>query len=113
MPVYESKCGKCGRIHEYVRTIAEYDQTPECCGEKTIKVILSSPMAVMDIPAYQSPVTGKWIDSRKQRNEDLKRNGCRPWEGIEQEKKEAARHREYDAQKMDKQVEKWIEKDFC
>ena len=46
-----------------------------------------------DLPGYESPVTGLWIEGRKQRREDLKRNRCRPYEGREQEVKEAARHR--------------------
>lgn len=113
MPVYEAKCNQCGALREYIRPVAQYDDTPMCCGEKTEKVILSSPMAVMDIQPYQSPVTGKWIDSRKQRNEDMKRNSCRPWEGIEQEKKEARRARQYEDQALAKQVDKWIKEDFC
>lgn len=45
-----------------------------------------------DLPGYESPVTGKWIEGRRARREDLKRNRCRPYEGREQEVKEAARH---------------------
>lgn len=32
-----------------------------------------------EITPYQSPVDGTWIDSRAQRTEDLKRNGCQEW----------------------------------
>lgn len=44
-----------------------------------------------DIPGYESPVTGKWIEGRKARREDLLRTGSRPWEGMAEEKKEAAK----------------------
>lgn len=44
-----------------------------------------------DLPGYQSPVTGLWVEGRKARREDLKRTGCRPYEGREQESKEAAK----------------------
>ena len=44
-----------------------------------------------DIPDYDSPVTGKLVSGRKQRREDLKRTGSRPYEGREQEVKQAQR----------------------
>lgn len=44
-----------------------------------------------EIEAYQSPVDGRVIDSRAKRRNDLARSGCRPWEGMAAEKKEAAR----------------------
>ena len=44
-----------------------------------------------DLPGYESPIDGKWIEGRKARRNDLARSGCRPWEGLEQEKKEAAK----------------------
>lgn len=45
--------------------------------------------AVYVMPAYQSPVTGKWIDTPSQRRDDLARNNARPWEGMEVERKVA------------------------
>lgn len=59
------------------------------------------PLVFGDLPAYQSPVTGKLVDGRVARREDLKRTGSRPWEGLDQEKKEAARHVAYAEQRQD------------
>ncbi len=42
-----------------------------------------------DLPGYESPATGLWVEGRAQRREDLKRSGCRPWEGMAAEKAEA------------------------
>ena len=50
-----------------------------------------TPLIFGDLPPYQSPVTGLWVDGRVARREDLKRTGSRPYEGLQQEKKEAAR----------------------
>lgn len=36
-----------------------------------------APMVVSDIPAYQSPIDGKWITSRSARRYDLESNNCR------------------------------------
>lgn len=37
---------------------------------------------VSDLPAYLSPVTGKPVDGRHARREDLKRSGCVPFEPM-------------------------------
>lgn len=41
---------------------------------------LSVPSVISDIPEYQSPIDGKWITSRSQRREDLKKNNCVEYE---------------------------------
>lgn len=58
-----------------------------------------------DLPDYVSPVTGKLISGRKQRAEDLKRAGARPYEGREQEAKEAARQRAYEEARFTRKIE--------
>lgn len=59
-----------------------------------------------DLPGYKSEVTGQWVEGRVQRREDLKRSGCRPWEGLEQEKKEATRAQQYADQRLDRSLER-------
>lgn len=41
-----------------------------------------APMVVSDTPEYISPATGKLIDGKKARREDLKASGCVPYEPI-------------------------------
>lgn len=50
-----------------------------------------APFIHADLPGYQSPVTGKWIEGRRARRDDLARSHSRPWEGRDQEAKEAAK----------------------
>lgn len=78
-------------------------QTSDGLVEVTNDYIQDSvaPLIFGDLPSYQSPVTGQWVDGRKQRREDLKRTGSRPWEGLEQEKKEFERHEAYAEQRLD------------
>ncbi len=64
-----------------------------------------APTVIPDTPGYVSPVTGLWVEGRKQRREDLKRSGSRPWEGKEQEVKEAQRQKAYAEQKFDRGLE--------
>jgi len=61
--------------------------------------------AVYVMPAYQSPISGKWIDTPSQRRDDLRRNGCRPWEGMAQEKQEAKRRTAYLEQSNEKALD--------
>ena len=58
------------------------------------------PMVFGDLPEYQSPVTGMMVAGRRARREDLKRTRSRPWEGLQQEKKEAARQQEYKQERI-------------
>lgn len=62
-----------------------------------------------DIEPYQSPVTGEVITSRREHREDLKRAGCRVYEGREQEEKEAARYREDQNRKDEKALSEAVE----
>lgn len=64
---------------------------------------------MVDIPAYVSPVTGKWVNSRRERKEDLAATNSRPWEGMEQEQKEAARRAAYKEAEDDKKLTKAVE----
>lgn len=57
--------------------------------------------AVYVMAGYQSEATGRWIETPSQRRDDLKRSGCRPWEGMAAEKQEAARQKQYAEQKAD------------
>lgn len=103
--IYDAQCMNCGVACEYIRPAALYLDTPYCCGQKMQKVILSAPYSVVDIPAYQSPVTGRWVNSRAQRTEDLKRSGSRPWEGMEQESKVAQTRAKDEEKKADAKIE--------
>jgi hypothetical protein len=110
MPIYESVCMKCGGYHEYIATISNCLDTPICCDTKTEKRIFSSPMGMVDIPAYESPATGKWITSRSERREDLKRSGCREWEGADVERKESAKIKAANEAKQDAALEHTVRK---
>lgn len=44
-----------------------------------------------DLPGYESPIDGQWVEGRRARRNDLARSNSRPWEGMEQEKKHSVR----------------------
>lgn len=68
------------------------------------------PFVMGDLPSYQSPIDNRWIDGRAARREDMARNNCRPWEGMAQERKEAARRAEYQSQQVDRQLSAVVER---
>jgi len=108
MPVFEAVCLKCGKYHEYIRPVSQYLDTPECCGAKTDKRLLSAPMMRADIQpwdAYQSPATGKMITSYAQRRADMKAAGCRDWEGMANEKQHAQRQKQYAEAEQDAKLD--------
>jgi hypothetical protein len=109
--IYESVCLTCGKYHTYVRKAVDYLDTPECCGKKTDKRLLTAPMARMDIQpwdAYESPATGKTITSYAQRREDMKVSGTRDYEGRESEERQAARIKKYDEEKSEQALDKTV-----
>ncbi len=105
MPIYESRCLSCGRDYEYIKPASQYLDSPFCCGERTQKVILTPPMGYVENIYYTSPIDGKPITTKQQRINDLKANNCRPWEGLEQEKKVAQERKRDEEKKEDKKLE--------
>lgn len=65
-----------------------------------------------DTPDYVSPVSGLVVSGRKQRREDLRRTGSRPWEGMEQERKEAERRLRYADERSDRRLEDGLRRQY-
>lgn len=99
MPVYEYQCPE-GHVTNELRAIVDRDRAPECyCGHMTRKVILHAPRVFGDYEGYESPVTGRWVEGRRARIEDLRQSGCRPYENGERqefERRMVAREKELD-----------------
>lgn len=104
MPVYAYFCPSCGHREDSFRTVAQRRNGPICC-RKRMTIEISPAFVQADCPGYVSPVTGKWIDGKAARRDDLRRTGSRPWEGMEAEKAEAARQRKHNEQKADKKLD--------
>lgn len=66
----------------------------------------TAPAVWGDLPAYESPIDGRVVEGRAQRREDLKRSGCRPWEGMDQERKEGQRHTAENEARLDRSAER-------
>lgn len=75
MPIYTVKCNQCGKQDDIFRKLSEFDNLPECCGEKTQRVICA-PMVMADIQPYRSQIDGTYITSRSQHRKHLKAHNC-------------------------------------
>jgi hypothetical protein len=91
-----------------VRLRMRWDETKRCLVEVPIESRQAPPGPAVfgDLPAYESPVTGKIVDGRRARREDLKRTHSRPWEGLDQERKEAAKVQAERARQVDQLADK-------
>lgn len=109
MPTYDYRCG-VGHTFDGFSTIAERHNPRLCtCGEPAALVILHAPSVRGDLPGYQSPIDGKWIEGRRARNEDLVRNGCRPYEGRDSEHKEMTKRQNENEDKLDQLIDTAVE----
>ncbi len=90
MPMYEWVCDTCGCREDGFRAVAERHDAPACHG-RAMSIVIGAPAVQADLPGYQSPTTGRWIEGRAARRDDLARSHARPYEGFEAEKREAER----------------------
>lgn len=65
-----------------------------------------APFVQGDYEGYQSPITGEWIEGRRAHREDLKRHGCRVYEGRESEQRVANRARAEQDRRIDQVAER-------
>jgi hypothetical protein len=73
MPIYVIKCDHCGLQEDIYRSVAQYNDLPEHCGEAMHRVI-RAPYVTTDIQPYKSMVTGEMIGGRAQHREHLKQH---------------------------------------
>lgn len=69
-----------------------------------------APMIARAMQEYQSPIDGRIISSKRQRVDDLKRSGCREYEGYESEKRAADTFNRDKEKKWDKRLDGLIER---
>ena len=111
------ECASCGKT--FKKVLLRYLSEVECwCGEKAIAVdcmeiekFNNRPHnRMVELPSYQSPITGKWVDGRAARRNDLAASNCveyDPGMKSEQDKRHAAEDAKLE-QKVDEIVEKEI-----
>jgi len=120
MPTYNCQCPKCNEEAEVFLSFKQQEDPksfPLCFTCKTqMQQILYPTRGFVDFPAagggYISHGTGEYIDTTKKRKEDLRKSKSRPWEGLESEKREAARQNAYREQKEDAKLDDTVRKAY-
>jgi predicted nucleic acid-binding Zn ribbon protein len=84
MPLYTYRCENDHRAETYhpVKLLGAYLMLCDECGKTMSETVIQAPLLVkvaQDV-CYDSPVTGAPITSWAAREEDLKRNNCRPYD---------------------------------
>ena len=74
MPYYEFLCTKCNRIEPHYHKIDERDAVHPHC-DQPMQRIISKPFIRPEIQPFVSPASGKVINSRAQRRDDMARTG--------------------------------------
>lgn len=75
MPLYCYECEKCGHTGEYINHIDEYENCPKC--QIPMKRVLQPFGINMGVGAYgyYDENLGKYINTNKQRKEEMERQG--------------------------------------
>ena len=114
MPVYSYRCS-IGHNFELFMAVSNHRSIIDCpyCDGKA-QTVITAPLMVKASPdvCYDSPIDGKPITSMAAREEDLKRNNCRPYDPMRKDdyiRRQADSRKELDAA-VDATVEESIAK---
>lgn len=111
MPFYTYHCKRCDGVQDAYRNVSGRHDSPICC-EAATNLCIVAPAVAADLPGYESPVTGKWVEGKSARREDLRRSGCRPYESPADERAEAQRQRNYSDAKLDRSLHDAVARQF-
>jgi hypothetical protein len=110
MPLYDVKCLRTKTTFERTIPLANFEEPIFCaCGSPAQRVI-SKPMFSVDNTGYHCPNSGKWIGSKRQHEENLKKQDCRVLEPGEKEANE--KRRADDNKHFEDKVEATVEREI-
>jgi len=110
MPLYDFRCLDDHTFERMVK-LADFEAVQNCaCGTPATRVIRPVRFSVENV-GYDCPVTGAWIGSKAEHENNLAKHGCRVYETgeTEQAKKAAANAEAEFERKLDETVEREFE----
>lgn len=109
MPLYDFRCDKGHKFERSVK-LADFEERQNCaCGLPATRVI-SAPRISVENVGYDCPITGKWIGSKREHEENLKLHGCRVLETGETE--QATKFRQAEEAQFEAKIEETVEKEW-
>lgn len=109
MPLYEYKCGNGHKFERFLK-LEDYQEPQLCACTNPASRVISAPMFHVENVAYDCPVTGKWIGSKNQHEENLRKHSSRVFEPGERQR--ATRDKEADEAAFDKSIDDSVEKAY-
>ena len=110
MPTYEFVCPE-GHKFERVLRVADYNVPQGCeCGLYAKRQISLPMVFVSQEIRYESPIDGKVITTRQQRQEDLARNNCVEYDP--EMKKDVERRQAEKEAKLERAVDETVEREI-
>lgn len=78
MPTYQSKCPICNTKHEYIRTVANRNDVPNCCGKPTIRTLDTPMVSAMSFTGHKGmhmpDAKNTWIEDGAAYKKYIKEN---------------------------------------
>jgi putative FmdB family regulatory protein len=77
--IYEYRCGDCDGVTTDTRPMVDRKAPCDCgyCGGIARYIVSATPhtmvMGGADNPGYVSPMSGKWIDSKRERRNEMQK----------------------------------------
>jgi len=85
MPTYVAHCRTCGTDHDYIRSIANRNDTPICCGTPAVKGLTAPAISAMSFTGHKGfhmpdgkNGKGTWIESGQDYKKYLRDNNKMP-----------------------------------
>ena len=107
MPVYDICC-EAGHVSEVFIPLTEFNRPIFCTCNAPARRLISAPMFAVDNTGYSCPITGKWISSKREHLDNLRRHDCRVLETGEHEA--AAARRRADDEALERAVDATVER---
>lgn len=107
MPLYDFRC-EAGHRFERMVKLADFELLQLCSCRVPASRVISAPMFNVDSTSYTCPVTGDYISSKHQHENNLRKQGCRVQEPGEKE--EFFRRRDWAEKQVDAKVDESLER---
>ncbi len=109
MPLYDFICESGHKFERMVR-LDDFDDLQHCACQSPATRVISPVRFSVESVGYDCPVTGEWIGSKAQHENNLAKHGCRVYETGETEAAKKAKA-SADAE-FERELDKTVEKEF-
>lgn len=109
MPMYDFLCENGHKFERLVK-LKDFSVVQICSCQSPAKRLISAPRIQVESVGYNCPITGTWIGSKRQHEDNLSRHGCRVLETGEREA--AAQFRQRQEEEFDRKIEDTVEREI-